>query len=268
MTQDRRLSIIIPSYNDARIVSCINSVRRFDDIGCVRIVLIDGGSNEGVQSLIRPLLGSDDVFISEPDCGIFDALNKGLNHCTTEFLGWLGSDDIYTCRVPASLVVGCLEDSDLFVAATAVFRGGRIRRVTHAAPARNGWVKFGLHNPHFSTFGRAALLTSDRFEVGIPGSDIAYFIRIFERLPRVCTSREIGTLMEEGGFSTKSYRRMLATNASLLSIYARHIGPLLAPVALLLKLGCKVLSLAYYKVVRMDRASFMLSEGDLKSGPV
>lgn len=144
MTATRRLSIIIPSYNDPRIVEAMRSVRRFDDTGCVRLIVIDGASKQAVKDLITPLLGPDDLFMSEPDRGIFDALNKGLDHCTTEFIGWLGSDDIFTGKVPASRVIAALENHDLFVAGTAVFRGDRIRRVTHALPSRLGLVRFGL----------------------------------------------------------------------------------------------------------------------------
>ena len=261
MIGTKRISIIVPSYNDPRIVRSVRSVRQFDDMGCVRIIVIDGASNRAVRDLITPLLTPDDLFMSEPDRGIFDALNKGLDRCKTEFIGWLGSDDVFTGKVTASRVIGSLGEHDLFVAATGIFRGVRVRRVIHGAPSRFGLVKFGLHNPHFSTFGRASLLTSDRFELGIPGADIAYFVRLFAKRPRVASTEDIATLMEEGGFSTESYGKIVTTNLSLLSVYAKHTNIVVAPLALLLKLGYKFCSLLYYKMFRLDCAAIVLGEG-------
>ena len=103
--RNKRLSIILPIYNDARIADAIRSVRRFDNIGTVRLVVIDGGSKKEVKDMISTLLAPGDVFISEPDDGIFDALNKGLGCCGTEFIGWLGSDDVFTGKVLAGDVV-------------------------------------------------------------------------------------------------------------------------------------------------------------------
>ena len=256
MTEIKRLSVILPSYNDARIADAIRSVRRFDDIGTVRLVVIDGGSKKEVKDMITTLLAPGDVFISEPDDGIFDALNKGLGFCRTEFIGWLGSDDLFTGKVLAGDVVCALENHDLFVAGTAVFQGHQIRRVTHALPSCFGLAKFGLHNPHFSTFGRAEILKSDRFELGIRGAaDIAYFLRIFAKKPKVMTTGTIATLMGEGGFSTKSYCRIFRINLHLLSVYFRHTNVLIVPFVLLIKLGYKSLSLLYYKVFKLERAA-------------
>lgn len=260
MTPNKCISIIVLSYNDRRIVRAIKSVRLFDDLGCVRIILIDGGSRQAIKDLISSLLTPDDLFISEPDSGIFDALNKGLERCDTEFLGWLGSDDMFTGKVLASRVLESLKDHELFVAATAVFRGTRVTRVTHATPARLGLVRFGLHNPHFSTFGRTALFTSDRFDIGIPGADIAYFVRLFAMEPRVTSTEDIATLMEEGGFSNESYRTIVTTNFSLISIYAKCTNIFVAPLALLTKLGYKLCSVLYYKIRRLDCASILLAE--------
>ena len=92
----KRLDIIVPSFKDPRILVTIASIRRFDDDDLTRIIIVDGGSDEELLGKIKALLNSDDILIAEPDKGIFDALNKGLRACTSEFVGWLGSDDICT----------------------------------------------------------------------------------------------------------------------------------------------------------------------------
>jgi glycosyltransferase len=253
--EPKRLSIILPSYNDGRIGEAIESVRRFDDVGTVRLVVIDGGSEAGVREAIERRLAPDDIFVSEPDGGIFDALNKGLDRCTTKYIGWLGSDDLFTGQLLASEVLGALQDHDLLVANLALFRDGRVRRVTHAWPSRFRLARYGLHNPHFSTFGRAALLKSERFDLRLRGADIAYFLHIFAKKPGVLSTNVIATLQGEGGFSTRSYRKSLNVNMELISVYAKYTNVAVAPIALCIKMGYKLWSSIYYRIFRLDRGA-------------
>lgn len=246
MTQNKRLSIILPSYNDSRIERAIQSVRYFDDIGTAKIVIIDGNSSDQIKQLIRKNLSSEDIFISEPDKGIFDALNKGLDACDTEFIGWLGSDDMYTGKVLASQVVAALESNDLFIANVDFFHDGYVTRRTHALPSKLGFTKLGLHNPHYATFGAAKLLKSERFTLGLRGSDIEYFIKIFNKKPRVASVNTTATFQEEGGYSNDSYLNILRTNLELLSSFG-----LLGPVAIMIKLFYKSIFKIYYKIYRV-----------------
>lgn len=260
MTAAKRLGIILPSYNDIRITEAIASIRRFDDVGSVKLFVIDGGSTPEVCAAIRPLMRPDDVFISERDKGIFDALNKGLDVCDTEYIGWLGSDDIYTGQVPASMVICALTDHDVFVANTAMFSDRRVRRLTHSRPSSMGLVRFGLHNPHYSSFGRASLFRSQRFDLGLLAADIAYFIEIFSTHPRVLSSPRVATLQAEGGFSNRSYKRILRINAQLFSVYARRTNALVALLSLLVKLGYKVWSSMYYKVFTQECEALLFEQ--------
>lgn len=237
---EKRLSIILASYNDARIERAIKSVRYFDDIGTVRLVVIDGGSRSDVIDVIRPLLTPDDIFISEPDRGIFDALNKGLDNCSTEFIGWLGSDDLFTGCVRASEVVAALESHDIFIADLAFFRGSQIRRVMYAKPCRYGLVNYGVHNPHYATFGRACVLKRERFDLTLMGSDIIYFNRIFDAKPSVATVGKVVILQYDGGYSNLSSRKIMQINWQLVKFYAKHRNPFIALLYLLIKMSYKI----------------------------
>jgi glycosyltransferase involved in cell wall biosynthesis len=250
MTASKRLCVILPSYNDVRIERAIRSVRLFDDSGVVKLVVVDGGSRGEILDLIKPHLSPGDVLVSGPDRGIFDALNKGLDLCDTEFIGWLGSDDVFTGNLPASAVISRLRDNDLLVANVAHFRGQHITRVTHAWPSRVGLVKYGLNNPHFGTFGTANLLKSERFRLGLRGADIEYFIKIFDRKPRVASVNVVATLAEQGGYSTGSYRLMLGSHMALLRVYASATNWVMAMAALALKFSYRVSSVGYHVLVR------------------
>jgi len=242
----RCLTIIVPSYNDSRIGQALDSIRRFDDAEVVKILVVDGGSRQEVREIISKRLAAHDIFICEPDEGIFDALNKGLQACDTEFIGWLGSDDLFTGEVTASHVVDALGNHDLFIADVAFVRGGRRTRVSHALPSKLGLMKFGLHNPHYATFGRATLLRGEQFEVGLYASDIDFFLKIFKKRPTIATVNLVATLQSEGGHSNGSLRILIKQNLECVGIFARHYNWLWGPIAVLGKLTYKVSSRVYY----------------------
>lgn len=240
MTTPKRIAIILPSFNDARIADAIASVRRFDDIDTVQLVIIDGGSRPEVVDILRGAVQPGDILVSEADGGIFDALNKGLDRVETEYMGWLGSDDLFTGQIKASDVVAALEAHDLFVTGLAIFQDDRLRRITSAWPSGRRLARFGLHNPHYATFGRSVLFCGQRFRTDLKGSDIEYFLRIFAQRPRVATNARIGTLQREGGFSTSSYGKIWAINRELFGVYRSAGTAASAAIALPVKLGYKV----------------------------
>jgi glycosyltransferase len=85
-------------------VDAINSVlnQTYDNI---EYIIIDGGSNDGTLDLIDSYKDKISVFISEPDNGIYDAMNKGIKFATGDIIGILNSDDIYYNEVVINDVV-------------------------------------------------------------------------------------------------------------------------------------------------------------------
>lgn len=243
------LSIIIPSFKDPRILRAIQSVRRFDNIGNVQIVVVDGGSDEAFIHRVREILEPQDMLIWEPDDGIFDALNKGLEHARGEMIGWIGSDDIFHTEIKASEVVSSLQTADIVVSGTAMVNYDRITRVfwLPSTPSKAAFI--GLHNPHFSTFGRSDVLRVARFEKTSPIADIGYFLEVFKTNPTVHVDRRIATLQQIGGFSNGSFGKSLALNSLTFALYRKHMSPLRAMMASVLKVFPKVVSVVYYKLV-------------------
>lgn len=91
-----RISVITATFNSSRtIVDTIKSVQG-QTYSNIEFVIIDGGSMDGTQSLIRQMFSSDDcILISEPDKGIYDAFNKGVRLASGDWICFLGSDDVF-----------------------------------------------------------------------------------------------------------------------------------------------------------------------------
>ena len=90
------ISIVTPSFNQAEFLEdCIRSVID-QSYPRLEYVIIDGGSTDGSVDIIRRHEGRLKHWVSEPDKGQYDAVNKGFAQSTGEIMAYLNSDDKYT----------------------------------------------------------------------------------------------------------------------------------------------------------------------------
>jgi FkbM family methyltransferase len=90
-----RISIVTPSYQQGEFIEqTIRSVL-LQGYPNLEYIVIDGGSTDHTQTVLRRYESELDVCISEPDDGQADAINKGFQYATGEILSWLNSDDMH-----------------------------------------------------------------------------------------------------------------------------------------------------------------------------
>jgi glycosyltransferase involved in cell wall biosynthesis len=88
------VSIIIVTLNCANNLSALlGSIKEIKSSNEVECIFVDGGSRDGTVDLIKSFNDIKTVFISEPDNGIYDAMNKGLNLANFEYIYFINSDD-------------------------------------------------------------------------------------------------------------------------------------------------------------------------------
>ena len=90
-----RMTIISAVYNGSKTLQhCIDSVVN-QTYSNKEIIIIDGGSKDGTLDIIRRNESRISYWNSEPDKGIYDAINKGIAKATGEVVAVLNSDDFY-----------------------------------------------------------------------------------------------------------------------------------------------------------------------------
>ncbi|WP_044408417.1 glycosyltransferase family 2 protein [Thiomicrospira microaerophila] len=210
-----KISIITVCYNSkAFIASAINSVLS-QDVGDIEYIIIDGASKDGTVSIVESFGGRVTHFVSEPDKGIYDAMNKGLALATGDVIGILNSDDFYpNPSVIADVVQAFADNPDLdmvlgnvdFVHPDDLTRPVRFYSSFNFKPWK---MRFGFMPAHPAAFiKRSAYERVGPYTLGYKiGADFEWFVRAFlvHKLSYVKLNKTL-VRMREGGVSTSGFK--------------------------------------------------------------
>lgn len=107
-----RISVVTPCLNDSEYLAAAMQSVLCQEYSELEYIVVDGGSTDGCVDIIRESENRLAYWVSEPDGGQYDAVNKGFSKSTGTIMAWLNSDDMYcpwTLRTVADIFSSCPE---------------------------------------------------------------------------------------------------------------------------------------------------------------
>lgn len=233
-----KFSIITICYNPGNSIrTAIESVLS-QDYSNIEYIIIDGASTDGTVELVKSYGDKINRFISEPDKGLYDALNKGINLTTGEVIGFVNADDLLAgVNVISDIARGfdgtgvdALYGDLIYVAKDDTDRVIRYWKSGEYSPSR---LKYGWMPPHPALYVRrhiyekAKLPNGEYFDTSLSiAADYDFMTRILGRLgTSVVYLPKVLVKMRLGGKSNRSPASIIRkSHEDYLAIRRNEIG--------------------------------------------
>lgn len=226
-----KMSIITVTHNSVLTLNdCITSVRnqKYNDI---EHIIIDGASKDGTLSLLNSKSEGFAAVISEPDKGIYDAMNKGINVSTGEIIGFLNSDDFYVNNDVISKVIREFKNDSKLEACYAdliyvdSFNTSKTIRYLKSGSFKPGLFSKGWCPPHPTFFVRRSVYESfGKFDLSFHlASDFDLMMRFLE-IKKIKTHYipEVLVKMRTGGASNRNFSNIWLQNIEILRSFDKN----------------------------------------------
>jgi glycosyltransferase involved in cell wall biosynthesis len=220
MTASLKVSVITATYNrHTTVVRALSSIKSqtYTDI---QVVVVDGASQDNTILLVSPMIGDKDILQSEPDLGIYDALNKGLALAGGDIIAFLHSDDLYFDNDVISKVVEIFSDDsvDVVYGDVCFFSGSNVTKIVRRyrsdklSEKNLAWGKMPAHPAMF--IRRRIYKEIGFFETNFKiAGDYEFVCRLvhYANLKSVYLSSVL-VRMQLGGVSTGGFRNTILLN--------------------------------------------------------
>lgn len=244
-----KISIITITYNSAKTLPRALESVRSQTYGDIEHIIVDGASTDGTVEIIRNYSKgpSDKVpstkevrWVSEPDGGIYDALNKGIRMATGDVIGFLHSDDVLYSPDSIGQIAAAFESSkaDVVYGDLQYCNGDKVTRRWRSNAFKPSSLKFGWMPPHPTLYVRREVYE----QVGEYDSwfrisaDYDMILRIFTAGYKTHYIPQVLVSMETGGASNRDAKaRLSKTQEDYFVLKKNHVG------AGLLTVACKQL---------------------------
>lgn len=207
----RTYSIIVVTYNNAEgLRQTLQSIRRLDYTDR-EVIVIDGASRDTTPTVIADNRDLITVAVSEPDSGIYNAMNKGIRHATGDYVVFMNAGDLFAGKDVLGLV--CQHDGDIILGGETY--GGTVRMVK---PQMTLYDILSIGLNHQAVYYRREILQKYGFDESY--KLIADLKSVVEPLVKeqvsVSCITEILAVCEGGGVSKQRWRDTIIENRRLI----------------------------------------------------
>ena len=214
-----KFSIITVTYNSAEtIVDTVESVLS-QTHPAIEYLIVDGASTDATLEQLEPYRDQLAGLLSEPDQGMYDAMNKGIAQATGDVIAILNSDDIYADPQVLARVAECFQQTGAdCVYGDLHYVSPDLQQVVRnwvSGEYRAGQFARGWHPPHPSFFVRREVyhqLGGFNLELRI-AADYEFMLRVLQAQERTAAYLpEVFVKMRTGGASNRSIRNIWNAN--------------------------------------------------------
>jgi glycosyltransferase involved in cell wall biosynthesis len=220
-----KLSVITIVYNNVKDIertmrSVINQT-----YPNIEYILIDGASNDGTKEAILKYEPYISTLISEPDKGIYDAMNKGLALATGDYVLFMNSgDEIYNTDTVAKVFASNITPADIYYGETEMYneRWVNLGQRRHQIPDNFTWksFKYGMSISHQAVYIKRSITTP--FDLRYKYSaDIDWIIRAAKKAGFIVNTHMYVAKYLVGGVSKQKH---LASLKERFQIFTKHYG--------------------------------------------
>lgn len=219
-----KFSIVIPSFNDYRILRTLDSIikqnYKSEDL---EIVVVDNNSNKEIVDAIKKKLRKNDQIIVEKDKGIFFAINKGIKKSSNKYIFTLGTDDYINTKIFFKKISNQIIENKPDI----VFFG--VNYITKKDYIFRKWPPYKLNffnkfiGRQFAHFGMICSkdLYADYnfFDTSFkPNADFDFFYRLNYKKINIIYLKYFPVNMTFGGDSAKDLKTFITVNLKILFI--------------------------------------------------
>ncbi len=226
-SQFSKLSVITVVYNAVHLIEgTIQSVIR-QDYPNIEYIVIDGHSNDGTLSILEKYADKIDILVSEPDKGLYDAMNKGLDKATGEYVWFMNAGDWIHDAKTVSRIFQSASGSDIyygecmFVDGKRNHLGLRSKKTPHHLPEELTWQNMarGMVVSHQSFIVRKKIIS--HYIGNNLCADIDWVIKALKNADKITNTQLILSEFLIGGLSKQRHRESLGNRYSVLK---NHFG--------------------------------------------
>lgn len=225
------LSIITVVYNGiATIEKTIQSVAS-QTYKNIEYIVVDGASKDGTLNIIKKYSQAISIWISEPDKGLYDAMNKGLALAKGKYVCFLNSGDtFYDAKTLEHIFSQFQEFPDIIYGETMIVdaNGNEIGTRRLKAPENLNWKSFqdGMLVCHQSIFVNRNLATSYNLKYKI-SADFEWVLKALKRAQTIHNAHLYIARFLDGGINKKNIRRGLTERFKIMIAFYGFIPVLL-----------------------------------------
>jgi glycosyltransferase involved in cell wall biosynthesis len=219
-------SIITVTYNARQwIENTIQSIigQTYDNI---EFIIIDGKSNDGTIDIIQRYEANIDYWISEPDNGLYDAMNKGIKKAKGDYIWFINAGDKIYDENTAQNIVDKIEDKDtlpdiIYGETTIIDKNGQfvgMRRLK--APEELTWKSFkmGMLVSHQSFIAKREIVPLYDLEYRF-SADVDWCIKCLKKSKNIFNSHLVLSQYLEEGLTTANHKASLRERYEIMSHY-------------------------------------------------